>query len=120
MTTEIKYKSKSGVVLSGTIDQVLAILKITGEELDLNKLEGADKDKYYLSSSKGLVKISDMNTKHIQNVICQKLNNYFSDLRTTINKNKGDVNIRTFFEKLEGWTKEVEINNLVNELNSRL
>lgn len=83
MDTKIRtYVFKSGGSVSGTIEQIFAVATALGETVDATLL-GVIPAGYYQSSSKGLVKISDMNEIHIINAMNKYVLSYYERIKPT-------------------------------------
>jgi len=77
-----KYKCKNGSELVNLeLPNLLSILKVLGEPIDTTQITEIPSG-YYLSSSKGLVALKDMNDVHLRNALCQKTVQFFQLLQT--------------------------------------
>lgn len=65
----------NGLVLEGTVDQVVASAKALGFPV------GED-GTFYMSSTRGLIRIKDMESQHIRNAISKRARIYADGLRT--------------------------------------
>jgi len=75
------YQFKSGAKVEGSVEQILAIAKSLGEVVDLSKITGPLPNGFYLSSTHGVMKISDMNEAHIRNALIKRSKEYYENLR---------------------------------------
>jgi len=104
---DIKYENlEEDIIMS--IDRIKVLNHIKKK---LNPIKG----KTYFSKSKGeVIEISKMNTVHIMNSVVKKARDYFDNLKL-----EKETTFKQFQTKLEGWTDDVEIKDLVEELVSR-
>jgi hypothetical protein len=76
---KIKHTFPSGLEVVGTLDELISIAKVTGQELKL-----ADSVElpvgFYLSDSKGLVKLSDMTVDHLKAALLKHTREFFEAL----------------------------------------
>ena len=101
----MKYTYKNGVTIDGTKDQILAVGKTFGELISFIG--------YYESASKGLIKISDMDSIHIKNVIKKEMR----DKLDSLNVRQDD---RSFIRELLNLPSDELIKNLFDELATRV
>jgi hypothetical protein len=73
------YKFKNGVTFKGTVEQIADYAKTIGEELDVEKLPNAPRG-YYFSKTRGVLKISEMETTHIVNALTKHTVDYYEEL----------------------------------------
>jgi hypothetical protein len=109
----MKYTFKSGAVVEGTIDQILAIAKSLGETVDLSKLGEVPRG-YYNSSHSGLTKISEMNVGHVRNALLKVSKDYFEDMRKSTRLSNAD-----FLKKYVALASLPVVEDLFNELGKR-
>lgn len=77
----MNYTLKNGTKLEGSLEQIMSICKSVGETVDLKQIEGKETPEgYYMSGSKGLIKISDMNSMHLRNALLKLSKDYFENL----------------------------------------
>lgn len=89
----MEYKFKSGVTVSGTLEQIKAISVSLGETLSTSLHRG-----YYHSESKSEpLKISDMTSDHIKNAILKITREHFE----VLTKNKKGLST---FDFVTGYT----------------
>lgn len=77
------YNFSNGSTIEGDLEQLVKIAEILGEKLDTSKIHERAKG-YYLSNSKGVIKISEMNDIHLRNAIQKATVTYFSNISRTI------------------------------------
>jgi len=75
----MKYTFKNGATVEGTLDQILSIAKGLGETINLSKLSDLPRG-YYKSSTKGILKIGDMNTSHIRSALLKMSRSHFDSM----------------------------------------
>lgn len=68
------------MVVEGTLDQVQAVARQFGESVVFDG-DGV----HYSSSSKGLIRISDMETTHLRNALLKRYAVFVADLRNKAN-----------------------------------
>lgn len=66
------YTFPNGVKVEGTVDQVKQAAKAFGYNFEMHG--------YYNSSSRGLVRITEMDTRHIRNAMFAKYRDWFNGL----------------------------------------
>lgn len=80
--SKITFKTRSGAIIQGTIEEVLRVAAALGETVDISKLSGVDSlPGYYNSSSKGLIPISSMTESHIKMALLKRVREYYDDLK---------------------------------------
>lgn len=78
-TKIITYTFSSGVEIKGTPDQIIKVAEKLGEKLDFKKLPtGFTPRNYYMSETRGLVKITDMSDYHIRRALLKRAKEYLS------------------------------------------
>lgn len=75
----MKYKFKNGAEVTGTIDQILSVAKGLGETVNLDNLSHVPRG-YYKSSTKGVLKISDMHNTHIRSALLKMSRQHFEGM----------------------------------------
>ena len=104
---ELKYENQSNDIIE-KIDRI-KVLKYIQKKLK------PPVGKVYFSKSKGeTIEISKMNTVHIMNSAIKKIRDYFDNLK--IDK---DTDFAQFRKKIEAWTEDTEVKDLVEELATR-
>lgn len=111
---ETKFKFKNGVEFVGTAHQIMEYAKLIGESIDTDKLPVAGIRGYYVSASRGLLKISDMETHHIINALTKRTVEYFQALKVT---SEGDL--EKYLKGFISLTEDTAIEDLYGELVSR-
>jgi hypothetical protein len=106
----IEHTFEDGTKFSGTFEQLEKVAKALG--LSITGIGKAPKG-YYMSESKGLVKISDMNEYHIRRALIKRSKDYFAEIF-----NKED-SIAKFLTKYTSLTEDQCIVDLYNELRKR-
>lgn len=106
----IEHTFEDGTKFSGTFEQLEKVAKALG--LSITGIGKVPKG-YYMSESKGLVKISDMNEYHIRRALIKRSKDYFAEIF-----NKED-SIKTFLGKYTSLTEDQTIVDLYNELQKR-
>lgn len=84
---ELNYKFANGVTITGTLDQILQYATLVKEVVQFANFDAVPRG-YYESDTKGLVKISEMNTFHIVNALNKATVQYYTRLKpdpTTFN-----------------------------------
>ena len=107
------YKFRNGVVFKGTVDQILDYATTIGEELDVEKLTDAPRG-YYFSKTRGLLKISEMETTHIINALTKHTVGYYEQLGK---RNRYDA--QTFVNGFTALTANPIVEDLFTELTRR-
>lgn len=104
------YKFKNGTVATGTVEQIKAIADILGEAL-----EGIEEIPvgWYPSSTKGLIRIADMNEKHIKNAINKIAYTYYLEI------GKSD-DTEEYLKKFVALAELPKLQELFNELIKRV
>jgi hypothetical protein len=87
---------------------------LIGETIDPDKLPTAGLRGYYVSNSKGLLKISGMETHHIINALTKRTVEYFQALKVT---SEGDLT--KYLKGFISLTEDTIIEDLYGELVSR-
>lgn len=114
-TDSFSYKLDDGTVLKGTLESIIEICKRLGKPVDIEKIEGIDRSKFYYSTSKKeWLEISKMATPHIMNSVIKNIRDYYD-----VFKVDGDCSIPDFFDKLQKWTDDKVLVTLTQELNKR-
>ena len=72
-----RYTLPNGVTLEGTIEQIRTIAKTLGYTVNFQG--------YYESSTRGLVKIADMETSHIRNAMSKLYREWVAELTALSN-----------------------------------
>jgi hypothetical protein len=106
----IEHTFPDGTKFTGTFDQLEKVasalgLKITGV--------GRTPRGYYMSESKGLVKITEMNDHHIRRALVKRSKDYFTEIYV-----KDDTN-KEFLRKYTDLTLDNVVVDLFNELQKR-
>lgn len=110
----MKYTFKSGAVVEGTMEQILAIAGGLKETVELSKIGGGIPRGYYNSEHSGLVKIVTMNNMHIRNAMLKLSKRHFEDL----GKNSKCTN-EAFLKTYVSLTENATIQDLFTELTKR-
>lgn len=109
----MQYKFKNGATVEGTTEQILAIAKSLGETVNLGSL-GTPRG-YYESSTKGVLKISEMEAGHIRNALLKHSREYFETLITESKK----LSNEDFLKKYIGLVENAVVIDLFTELQKR-
>lgn len=109
----MKYTFKNGATVEGTVEQVLNVAKSLGEIVNL---KGQTPEGYYDSEHSGLMKISDMDIRHIRNAMLKRVRKNVEIL--TKKTNLSEMDFRDKFWSLLGDDDILE--NLDNELENRI
>jgi hypothetical protein len=111
---KMSYTFQNGATIKGTMEQIVAYGKLTNQKIDMSKITGNSVPKgYYNSSSKGLIKISEMHDTHLRNAIVKNATAALTSLQNSKLTNK---------QFLVRWTmagSSALIAELVAELNKR-
>lgn len=110
----IKYTFKNGVEFNGTAQQILDYAKMLGESIDATRFDSSLPRGYYLSTTKGPLKISDMETSHIVN----SLNKMTVDYYLSLKPNK-TFNLTEYLAKFVGLIDNPQVEDLYTELTKR-
>lgn len=106
----LSYTFKNGTVVNGTLEQILQVAEILGEKVDnLEEIPSG----YYPSSSRGLVRIEDMNEVHIKNAINKIAYTYYQNL------GKEDIDIGEYCARFVLLAEEPKLQELYGELLKR-
>ena len=108
----VTVECPNGLSIHGPQEEVVKTLTALGHPLTMVFPE----DKFYNSSSIGYVRIKDMQTDHLKNVVLKKANDYLKDVKANA-KCPSD-----FVSKLIYWSnvsKHVALNAMLEELNGR-
>lgn len=107
----LTYKFKNGSVVNGTIEEILKVAEVLGETV-----EGLEKvpTGYYMSGSKGLVPIREMNEMHIKNAITKIAYTFYQKL------GKEDISIEDYLRKFVKLPEEPKLGELFAELKRRV
>lgn len=108
---KLTYKFKAGPV-DGTLDQIIAIGAILKEPVNADLLENLP-DGYYNSSTRGILKVADMDTKYLRNAIIRRIVDYYQIL------GKEELTITEFLNKFVKFQEDKEVNSLFEELVKR-
>jgi hypothetical protein len=111
-TKTITYKFENGVETTGTIEQLLKVAEALGEKLRPETIDSVPRG-YYLSSSKGLVRIDSMSDFHIRRALVKRAKTYMDSIFDTADDNA------TFMKKFINLTDDTAIIDLFNELSER-
>ncbi len=103
------YKFKNGSSINGNVAQIMEVAKILGEEVDAAQL-GIIPKGYYMSETKGLIKISDMNPLHIKNALTKATYTYFQNI------GKEKISLKEYLQKFLAFTDSEQIVDLFEEL----
>lgn len=87
----MKYTFPNGTTVEGTLDQIMAVAKALGLPVNLDILGAITPPRgYYNSESKGLLKISSMESIHIRNALLKRATSFFNGLSTKSVSTKSD------------------------------
>lgn len=111
---DIKYKFKNGVNFTGTAQQILDYAKMLGESIDASRFETSLPRGYYLSTTQGPLKISEMDTGHIVNSLNKLTVDYYLALKPT-----RSFDLIEYLTKFVGLTNNPQIEDLYVELTKR-
>lgn len=109
-TAVIEHTFENGTKFTGTLEQLEKVAKALG--LSITGIGKTPKG-YYMSESKGLVKISDMNEYHIRRALIKRSKDYFAEIFSK------EDSIKTFLKKYTSLTEDQTIVDLYNELQKR-
>jgi hypothetical protein len=110
----MNYTFKNGAKVEGTIDQINLIAKSLKETINPKNLGGDAPKGYYISSTRGIIKISEMQDIHLRNALLKQSKTYFE----TLQKEKGLKNT-DFCSKYVGLTDKTLVIELYTELSKR-
>jgi hypothetical protein len=108
----MKYKFKSGAEVEGTVEQILEVAKALGETVSLDSalLTG-----YYVSEHSGLLKISEMQERHLRNALLKRAKKFYEEL----GKNSSSLTLPNFLENFTALVEDKVIYQLFAELAKR-
>lgn len=109
---QVTYVFNNGSKVTGTVDEILAVGKILKETVDLSRLPTPRG--FYKSSSKGLIRIADMNDVHLKNAICSSIRDFYTKLSRAPYTNLSD-----FLADSTSLDKDPVITDLYREANAR-
>lgn len=112
MSEKIKYTFSTGLEVTGTIEELEAIAKSLKLKLDYSVLGKIPKG-YYPSESKGLSKISDMNSHWLRRAILKRAKDYFAEIYNP------DDTTKQFLIKFTGLAEDQIIQDLFDEIQKR-
>ena len=110
--TVLEHTFPDGSTFKGPFEQLEKVASALGTKL--TGLSGKVPTGYYLSESKGPVKISEMNDYHLRRALLKRSKEYFTEVY-----DKGDDN-KSFLAKFTAMTDDNIIVDLYNELAKRL
>ena len=110
-TAVIEHTFSNGTKVTGTYTQLETIAKALG--LKLSGVKAPVARGYYMSESKGLVKISEMNDYHIRRALLKISKEYYAGMY-----DKNDTN-SDFLNKYVSLTNDQTVQDLYTELASR-
>lgn len=113
--TSIDYVFSNGVSFSGTIEQVMQYAALLGETINPTRLGGVVPSGYYYSTTRGLLKISDMDTIHLVNALNKRSVDYYNNLRP---KTK-DFDLKEYLQAYIALVDSPEIEEMYKELSKR-
>ncbi len=104
----LKVTLPNGIVIEGSQDQIKDTLKKLG-------IEGFGDGTYYYSSSRGIVKITDMHTTHLRNAILRYYQDWVNNLhkitnpRELVNKLIDGIEDKTWIAMIREYSKREEV-----------
>lgn len=104
----MKYTLKNGAVIEGDVAQIVSVAKALGETVSF------DDGLHYQSKTRGLMRISDMDTNHLRNALVARYAEFVESLRS----NHGLTHDQVAREVVEPTDKTLV--GLMAELNRRL
>ena len=110
--TEIKitHTFKTGLEVTGTLEQIQSVGKLIGEIFNpADALKG-----YYMSESKGLIKLSEMKTAHLRRALLKHARTYYENMYVAEDSNT------EFLEKFVDLASDETISALYEEIYSRI
>ena len=110
----MNYTFKNGVKVEGTLDQINIVAKSLKEVINPKNITGTLPRGYYVSSTKGIMKITDMQDVHIRNALLKQSKEHFEVLQ----KEKGLKNTE-FCVKYTQLTDKPLVIDLYSELEKR-
>lgn len=114
--SKINHKFQNGLEVTGTLEEVITIAKTLGLKLDIASFlakNGGHLSGYYNSTSKGMIKISDMTDVHIRRALLKRARTYYTDIFEAKDTNK------EFLAKFINLVNDRLICELYNELSNR-
>ena len=114
------YTFSKGAKAEGTLQEILAMAKALGETVDASKFTGGFPSGYFNSSSKGLIRIEDMDTIHLLNSLAKAARDYIESARVhACTGTTWQSDIKQFLEDFVNLGSQVVINELFEELQKR-
>lgn len=101
----MKYTFRDGLTVEGTLAQVQQIARLKGETIGNDGV-------YYASSTRGLVRIADMDASHIRNAMLKRMREQADQLR--------GVTGRRLLQQLQANDNDVTIRALLVEYGKRV
>lgn len=108
MTKKITFKFKNGVEITGTVEQLEEYARLVGEKFDFYNT-------HYLSSTRGLIPLSDMNVAHLKNAVLKHSREYFDDL----SKRQLSLSLKDFMTEFVKFGEDPKLAGLFAELRKR-
>ncbi len=106
--TTTKYTFRDGATITGTIEQIKRYASTIGETVNFEST-------HYQSSTRGLIKISDMDTSHCRNALVKVTKEYFETLAAT----QKTLSNKEFLLKYVSMTEVPSIKALFEEIKRR-
>jgi len=109
-TDVLDYEFPDGTKFTGTFENLQKVATALGVKITFS---GKVPRGYYMSESKGLVKISSMNDYHLRRALLKRAKDYYSEVY------KKDDSNREFLRKFVSMTEDSAVNDLYSELSRR-
>lgn len=116
MSEKINHKFENGLEVTGTLEEITTIAKTLGLKLDLTKflaVNGGSLKGYYNSTSRGVIKISDMSDVHLRRALLKRARIYYTEIFDSKDSNK------VFLGKFTELVNDRLIKELYTELSKR-
>ena len=111
---KITYTLSTGATINGTVEDIIKIVTALGDKLDAKQI-GSCPPGYYISETKGLVKLSEMSTGHVKNALLKVTREYYTEL----SKAMYTIDTTTFLQRFTSLDTNAQVRDLYRELNSR-
>ena len=110
---KINYKFSTGLEVTGTAEEIVAIAKALKVEVDFLKL-GVIPAGYYPSETKGMVKIVDMGEWHLRRALLKRAKDYYAEMFDAKDS------LETFLTKFTLLTEDRIVSDLFVEIQKRI
>lgn len=117
MSKLVSYTFPDGVIINGTADQIIKHAKLIKHPVDPRKLGMPIPRGHYYSSTKGIIAIKNMESKHIINSLNRMTIAYYTSLKSEIDNMR--ITEKSYLEKYVGIAADHVMEDLYTELMKR-